>query len=101
MKLIQISGVPNLKSKLKLCQRSVRYIGYVFGVNGIHADPDKVADVHKMPAPTSPKQVRQFLGYQEVMSHHAACHACASCGVHDPQNPVDCVVNLHDLPEDH
>ena len=51
------------KSKLNLCQRSVRYIGYIFGVDGIHADPDKVADVHKLPAPATPKQVRQFLGF--------------------------------------
>ena len=51
------------KSKLVVCQRSVKYIGYIFGVDGIHADPDKVADVHKLPAPTSPKQVRQFLGF--------------------------------------
>ena len=51
------------KQKLKLCQRSVKYIGYIFGVGGIRADPDKVADVHRLPAPTTPKQVRQFLGF--------------------------------------
>lgn len=51
------------KAKLKLCQRFVKYIGYVFGVSGIHADPDKVVDFHNLPAPATPKQVRQFLGF--------------------------------------
>ena len=56
-------GLVYNKSKLKLCQRSVKYIGYVFGVGGIRTDPDKVADVHAMPAPKNAKQVRQFLGF--------------------------------------
>ena len=51
------------KQKLKLCQRSVKYIGYIFGVGGIRADPSKVEDVHNLPAPKTPKQVRQFLGF--------------------------------------
>ena len=51
------------KQKLKMCQRSVKYIGYIFGVGGIRADPSKVADVHHLPAPVTPKQVRQFLGF--------------------------------------
>lgn len=37
------------KSKMKLCQREVKYIGYIFGVNGISTDPEKVAAVHDMP----------------------------------------------------
>ena len=63
LKIAKKYGLVFNKSKLMLCQRSVRYIGYIFGVDGIHADPDKVADVHKLPAPSSPKQVRQFLGF--------------------------------------
>ena len=51
------------RDKVKLCQRSVRYIGYIFGVDGIKTDPDKLSAVHTMPAPTNPKQVRQFLGF--------------------------------------
>ena len=51
------------KQKLMLCQRTVRYIGYVFGINGISTDPDKVAAVHDIPAPKNPKEVRQLLGF--------------------------------------
>lgn len=51
------------KSKLKLCQREVKYIGYVFGVNGITTDPDKIGAVHDMPKPVSRKQVKSFLGF--------------------------------------
>ena len=48
---------------MKLCQREVRYIGYVFGVNGISTDPEKVSAVHEMPRPLSRKQVKMFLGF--------------------------------------
>ena len=32
-------------------------------MDGIRADPDKLAAVHRIPIPTSRKQVRQFLGF--------------------------------------
>ena len=51
------------RQKMKLCQREVRYIGYVFGVNGISTDPEKVSAVHSMPQPQSRKQVKSFLVY--------------------------------------
>ena len=52
------------KSKLKLDQRSVRYIGYIFGVDCIRTDPDKLKAGHPRPAPKTVKQVRQFLGFE-------------------------------------
>lgn len=51
------------KEKLKLCQREVKYIGYIFGENGIATDPDKVSAVHDIPRPTTRKQVKSFLGF--------------------------------------
>ena len=56
-------GLVASRRKIKLCMRSVKYLGFVFGVNGIRADPDKLAAVHRIPVPTSRKQVRQFLGF--------------------------------------
>ena len=43
--------------------RSVSYLGFIFGVHGIRADPDKLAAVHDIPVPCNRKQVRQFLGF--------------------------------------
>ena len=51
------------KAKMKLCQREVQYIGYIFGEGGISTDPGKVAAVHDMPVPNSRKQVKSFLGF--------------------------------------
>ena len=56
-------GLMCSRRKLKTCMRSVRYLGFIFGVNGIRADPDKLAAVHDIPVPKTRKQVRQFLGF--------------------------------------
>ena len=41
----------------------VKYIGYIFGVDGVSADPDKVKAVLDIPSPTTRKQVKSFLGF--------------------------------------
>ena len=56
-------GLVASKRKLVLCMRSVKYLGFIFGVSGIRADPDKLAAVHRIPIPSGRKQVRQFLGF--------------------------------------
>ena len=50
-------GLVASKRKLKCCMRSVRYLGFIFGAQGIRTDPDKLAAVHQIPAPTGRKQV--------------------------------------------
>ena len=56
-------GLVVSRRKIKTCMRSVRYLGFIFGVHGIRTDPDKLSAVHQIPAPKSRKQVRQFLGF--------------------------------------
>ena len=51
------------RSKLKLCRRQVKYVGYIFGVDGITTDPEKLAAVHDMPQPKNIKEMRMFLGF--------------------------------------
>ena len=51
-------GLVASRRKLKLCLRSVKYIGYIFGVDGIQADPAKLSAVHDMPQPRTRKEVR-------------------------------------------
>ena len=56
-------GLVASRKKLNLCMRSVRYLGFIFGVNGIRTDPEKLSAVHKIPVPKGRKEVRQFLGF--------------------------------------
>ena len=63
LRVAKTYGLVFNKQKLMLCQRTVRYIGYVFGVNGISTDPEKVSVVHDIPAPKNAKEVRQLLGF--------------------------------------
>lgn len=56
-------GLVASRRKLKCCMRSVKYIGFIFGVNGIQSDPEKLSAVHDMPRPSTRKEVRQFLGF--------------------------------------
>ena len=56
-------GLIASRKKIKTCMRSVRYLGFIFGVKGVRADPDKLAAVHQIPVPRTRKQVRQFLGF--------------------------------------
>jgi hypothetical protein len=41
----------------------VRYVGHVVSANGIEADPEKCEQVKNWPRPTTPEEVRRFLGF--------------------------------------
>ena len=48
-------------SKCEFAKTQVRYLGHVLNSNGVHVDPDKVAAVLAMPAPTKVVELH-FLG---------------------------------------
>ena len=50
-------GLVASRKKLKLCMRSVRYLGFILGVSGIRTDPEKVSAVHKIPIPKGRKEL--------------------------------------------
>jgi hypothetical protein len=41
----------------------VRYVGHVVSEHGIEPDPDKIEKVKSWPTPTTPEEVRRFLGF--------------------------------------
>ncbi|BHF74560.1 hypothetical protein SprV_0501764600 [Sparganum proliferum] len=41
---------------------SIKYIGFVFNVNGRHPDPENIRSIQRMPAPKNVSQLRSFLG---------------------------------------
>ena len=50
------------KSKCSFLKRHVQYLGHIISGEGITPVPEKLESVKKMPAPATPKEVKQFLG---------------------------------------
>lgn len=56
----------NLKLSPKKCaffKDKVKYIGHIVSKDGISPDPDKLEKVINWPRPTTPEEVRRFLGF--------------------------------------
>ena len=54
-----------LKLKLSKCdffKREIHYLGHLLSAEGIRPNPEKVTSISEMPAPQTPKEVKQFLG---------------------------------------
>src|SRR5580765_6680025 len=49
-------------AKCRFCVDQLKYLGHVVDRHGIRTDPEKVSAVVDWPAPSSVKQIRQFLG---------------------------------------
>ncbi|GJU84291.1 putative reverse transcriptase domain-containing protein [Tanacetum coccineum] len=49
-------------SKCDFWLDSVQFLGHVIDSSGIHIDPAKIEAIRNWPAPTTPTEVRQFLG---------------------------------------
>ncbi|BHF66177.1 hypothetical protein SprV_0200919300 [Sparganum proliferum] len=48
---------------------SIKYLGFVFDVNGRHPDPENIRAIQRMPAPKNVSQLRSFLG---LISYYSA-----------------------------
>ena len=48
--------------KCKFCVDELRYLGHIVSRDGIRTDPEKTKAIDQWPAPTTVRQVRQFLG---------------------------------------
>ena len=55
----------DLRLKMEKCnflKAHLQYLGHIISGKGIEPDPEKLESIKKMPAPTTPKEVKQFLG---------------------------------------
>ena len=55
----------DLRLKMEKCnflKANLQYLGHIISGKGIEPVPEKLESIKKMPAPTSPKEVKQFLG---------------------------------------
>ena len=71
IKLLQRVRETNLKlnkSKIKLRQPEVKFMGHVITNKGLKPDPDKVKAVDEMPRPTCKKELATLLGFMNYLS---------------------------------
>ena len=48
--------------KCDFCKKSLKYLGHVVTDEGIRTDPDKIRAIQEIPAPTTIRALRRFLG---------------------------------------
>jgi transposase InsO family protein len=69
------AGLACKPSKCSFAQQELTYVGFRVSGAGVAADPAKVAPIRDWPTPTTPHQVRQFVGlanyYRRFIRHFA------------------------------
>ncbi|GJY01365.1 putative reverse transcriptase domain-containing protein [Tanacetum coccineum] len=63
--ILELLKKERLYAKFSKCDfwlDSVQFLGYVIGRSGVHVDPAKIEAIKSWAAPTTPMEVRQFLG---------------------------------------
>ena len=80
-----------LKMKWEKCaffKQHIQYLGHLISKAGFKPLPEKLESIHKMPAPRSPKEVKQFLG---LIGYYRKFVPCFS----DTSRPLTCLTR-HD-----
>ena len=55
-------GLKMKKEKCSFFKQHIQYLGHLISQDGFEPLPEKLESIHTMPAPRSPKEVKQFLG---------------------------------------
>lgn len=71
------------KSKCNLFQRQVKFVGNIVGNGKLQMDPDKVSAINELPPPTSPTEVRSFLGMCSFLRKFICCFSALAAPLHD------------------
>ncbi|GJY79777.1 putative reverse transcriptase domain-containing protein [Tanacetum coccineum] len=75
--ILELLKKEQLYAKFSKCDfwlESVQFLGHVINNKGVHVDPAKVEAIRNWSAPTTPKEVRQFLGTENVVVYCDASH---------------------------
>ena len=56
------AGLKLKRSKCDFMKTQIQYLGHLISSSGIQPLPEKLESIKNMPAPRSPKEVKQFLG---------------------------------------
>nr|GEY34145.1 putative reverse transcriptase domain-containing protein [Tanacetum cinerariifolium] len=62
LELLKMEGLYAKFSKCEFWLQEVHFLGHVVNHNGIHVDPSKIEAVKNWKAPTTPSEIRSFLG---------------------------------------
>ncbi|XP_005108371.1 uncharacterized protein K02A2.6-like [Aplysia californica] len=68
MKAAAEDGLVFNSEKCTIKTQSITFFGATYTPEGVHPDPDKVNDSKAMPAPTSKKELQEFLAFVTYMS---------------------------------
>lgn len=60
---LRAAGLKLSPKKCNFFQERVRYVGHIISNQGIETDPEKTNKVLNWPIPTTPEEVRKFLGF--------------------------------------
>jgi transposase InsO family protein len=63
LRRIQECGLKLAPKKCAFFKRKVKYVGFIISEDGIETDPDKVEKIKNWPVPSSPEDIRKFLGF--------------------------------------
>lgn len=79
MKVAREHGLVFNSSKCVIKTTEIPFFGMIYSADGVRPDPDRVAAINQLPAPTTVKELQEFLGIATYMapfiprlSHHAA-----------------------------
>lgn len=56
------AGLTISREKCNFCRPSLRYLGYIVDVRGLHVDPEKVSAILNLESPKNATEVRRFVG---------------------------------------
>ncbi|BHF75482.1 hypothetical protein SprV_0501857800 [Sparganum proliferum] len=79
---VQEYGFCLRSEKCQFFLESIKYLGFVFDVNGRHPDPENILAIQRMPAPKNVSQLRSFLG---LISYYSAFLS----SLHDVRAPLN------------
>ena len=71
------------KSKCNFFSKEIQYLGHILSATGIRPLPSKTHAIQHMQPPTTPKQVRAFLGLVRILQeiHQGICQNCQTINI--------------------
>ncbi|KAF4758554.1 hypothetical protein FOZ63_031944 [Perkinsus olseni] len=98
-------GLTIAAEKCSICRSSVDYLGHTFGPDGMTPDVKKVESIVRWPTPTSPTELRSFLGlanyYRGFLPDYSArtrpLYDLLNGGGKDKQSDLDVWTDIHEV----
>ncbi|GJY31027.1 putative reverse transcriptase domain-containing protein [Tanacetum coccineum] len=103
--ILELLKKEELYAKFSKCEfwiNTVKFLGHVIDSSGIHVDPAKIEAVKNWASPTTPSEIRQFLGLVVFTDHKSLQHILNKKELNMRQrrwieliNDYDCEIRYH------